>query len=452
MFTSRVVAACVLSFGLALTAWAQDPPKPQDKPKEPEQPKVELMALFKNAGTTWSYRIVKWHREGDTESATETVRVARVEDYEATIQTDRRNKLGNSSRSEVRGESLKSPDELRQAWADPKLPRETLDVGFRKFLCAKHSVTKGGEQTTTWVSTEIHPLIVKQVVLAPNHSEIRTLTGYQSGEVDPWLLYRMPGRSWTVKNTTVVKGMDPSIIYTRTTVKEVREASATISMAVLDQDKKPFASVNATESQIKFEGAPTRIIGNEPPEPTLESRQVGAGDFECRVYETAGAKSWLSSHWPMLVVYVETAKLTTELVDFDLGHDAQHFYRRAGNSYTLKSTTKVRGKESVSSVKQTVITAKDGEASVTMTNLDENGKETGSSGSKVEVAEKTSPLLAYAGQKEELVSTPAGKFPAILTEPGEGIRVWTWHDIVVRMEMKPAGMELVTELTELKLE
>jgi hypothetical protein len=60
--------------------------------------------------------------------------------------------------------------------------------------------------------------------------------------------------------------------------------------------------------------------------------------------------------------------------------------------------------------------------------------------------------MAFDGQKEQWITTPAGSFPAILTEVEGSSKTWTWNGVPIRTVMKTDQFETVMELTELKLE
>lgn len=447
MRTTRTLIALCCGLLLGTASLAQDA-----KPEPKLDPAIELQKLLKTPGANWSYRIVKWDRETGAESSTENWSVTKVVDGLATIEHRGSNKSGSSSWSGSGTEVIdpKGPD-AKTHWAMDNLPAETLDLGFGKFPCRKHAEKTNGQQVATWVSTQYHPLVVKRVVLSPDHAETKTLTSFSTSEVDPWLLYRMKGRSWTLKTTTA--GAEPVVSYTRTTVKDFTETGATLTYEFLDADKKPMQGTEPVDSQFTFETFQAKPVAGpvRQPEPKEESKRVEAGEFACLLMENNGVKVWSSRVWPSLTVAYEVSGSTAELVEFDLGHDQGAFYRTAGNSYTLRSDIDLGAMKVVSQTKQAVKSVADGKATVAQTIVDGNGRQTGTNEFKMDVTEASSPRLAYTDQVEELIRTPAGVFAAIRTEPGQGLKMWMWNGLVVRQEMKNEGMTMIVELTELTL-
>ncbi len=447
MLAARAFTAVTLALlGVAATL-AQDA-----KPEPKLDLTIELQKLLKTPGTNWSYRIVKWDRETGAESSTETWTITKVADGIATVENRGTNKSGTSSWGGSNNETIdpKGTD-AKSEWAMDNLPMETLVFGFGKFPCRKHSETQNGQQITTWVSTEYHPLVVKRVVLSPDHAETRTLTSFSTSEADPWLLYRMKGRSWTVKTTTT--GANPAVSYMQTTVKEVTDSGATLANYFLDADKKHLPGMDPVETEVPFELAVAKPLAGAAKQPATkeESKKVEAGEFACQYMEIDGFKFWSSTTWPGLTVAYETTVAKAELVDFDLGHDTGAFYRTVGNSYTLRTNFDMGGMKVATQTRQAVKAVADGKATVSMATLDGNGRQTSTNEFKMDVSEASSPYTAYSGQVEEYIRTPAGAFAAIRTEPGKGLTMWTWNGLVVRQDMKSEGMTMVAELTELTL-
>lgn len=449
---TMLLAVIAVALGLGISR-AQDTP-PAAKP----DPSVSLLKLYRTAGASWSYRIVSWHREGGASSSSESLRVESVTDGVARLATSGRSFSGDSVWRSSASQVLEAPNAEHLAWAAAGLPEETLNLGFASFACKKVQRKDAGQQVTTWVSTEFHPLVVKQVTLSAQAAEVRTLTAFQAAEVDPWLLYRVVGRSWTVRTTVTVPGADPMVSGYMQTVTALEADSATVSMQMLDQDLKPLAGIEPTESRMELrsaapaEGAPKPEVAAQPAPTTREKLKTPAGEFDCQRTEYGASKIWMATTWPSLPVRIEAQNMVSELVAFDLGHDHGRFYRKAGNSWTLRSTTEAGAMRSVSLSRTSVLASADGTATLQMTSLDANGREIARNEFKSKILEATSPLLPYAGQQEELVNTPAGNFPAVVQELRPGHRVWTWHGIVVRQEMKTDDISLLVELTELKLE
>lgn len=444
----RVLRLLPLPCALLLALYA--PAQAQEAEPKPD-PKIELMKLYKTAGTSWAYRVVKWEREGMAETQNESFRVEKVEGTRATV-THSGSSFGGAAWSGNHMHLTDTPTGYDLQYADAALPEETLDMGFAKFACKKHVDKDPSEQTTTWVSVEHHPLVVKQVRLAQHSSEVRKLTAFQQTAVDPWLLYRMPGRTWTIRNDVTAAGIEPMTSHTRNTVKSVDAGKATLSIEMLDEDKKGFAGAAPTDYDVQFLSAPAGAAAALVVKTTQETVTVAAGTFECTVIEHAGTKSWMSVLWLGLMVKMTADSVSAELIEFDLGHDTGKFYRTAGNASTTRNTTEIAGMNIATLTKQNVTKVENGQATVLMTSLDQNGREMGRNEFTRPADEKTTPLLKYNGQKEEWVSTPAGSFAAIVTEPAPDQKIWTHHGIVVRTEMRNKDFKVITEVTELKLD
>jgi hypothetical protein len=444
----RVTVALALGFAFAVSTLAQET-KPEAKP----DPNVELLKLYRLPGTNWNYRVVNWHREGMAETVNEAWRVAKVEENRATV-TRNGMSFSGAAWNSTEVHSLDSPTDDQIALAATGLVEETLDMGFAKFPCKKHVKTSGEEQTTSWVSTDYHPLVVKQVLLSPDHSEIRKLTAFQTSESDPWLLYRMAGRSWTIKQVVKV-GDEEMVSYARNSVDSVGPDHAMLKMEMLDKDKKAMAGMpEPTPYKIEFNtGNPAETV--KQPEAQAVAREkikVAAGEFDCTVQNFGKTKIWMSAIWAGLTIKMEAESFASELEEFDLGHDLNRFYRAAGNADTSRTTTEIGGMKISTIAKRSVSKVEDGKATYTLVSLDQNGREIARNEMTMPVADKTAPLTSYSGQKEELVTTPAGTFPSIVTEPSTEQKVWMYHGMIVRMEMRNKQFTVITEITELKME
>ncbi|MBE7492852.1 MAG: hypothetical protein HS108_14010 [Planctomycetes bacterium] len=435
---------CLLPLLLAHTL-AQDAPRPKSAGK------TELLKLYRTAGTVWHHRVVSWQRGGAAESSTESGRVESVEGNNAVVVESTRTFTGLVNGTKT-ARDLSKPTDEDLAFADEKLPLEELDLGFARFACRRHRVTRDGEQITTWVSTEHHPLVIKQVRLGPDHSVIRKLTGFALATPDPWLLYRMAGRRWVHKNST---GKDAATThYMVQTVKSVASDHAMVSMDMLDKDRKSMlGGVEIPPTRYNFTAiAEDGVLAENPPVPTREKLTTEAGEFDCMVTKTGETKVWMSAVWTMLVVKLESPTMVQELVEFDLGHDLLRFFRTAGNTETTRITTEVGGMQATSLTRRTVTKFEDGKATVQTVTLDGNGREVTRNEMQLDVPDKTLPVLKYAGQREELVVTPAGNFVAIVQSPGNELRNWTHHGITVKQEMRNADFVMTTEVTDLKLD
>ncbi|MBX3473632.1 MAG: hypothetical protein KF754_04555 [Planctomycetes bacterium] len=416
-------------------------------------PKVALMKLYRTQGATWSHRMVSWSRGGLAVSSTETSKVEKATDAAATLSVAGRSKDGNHTWSSNAIVYFNKPAPEFLAYAGEKLVEETLDMGFAKFPCKKHRLTLEGQQLTTWVSTEHHPLIVKQVSLSADATEIRKLTSFQSTETDPWLLYRMVGRSWTLKTTATMPGQDPIVSGTRQTVTALEANATTITLEVLDSELKPMAGAEPMETRIELVSQakkPAAMI--EEGESAVETLRTGAGEFECRKSKLGASTVWMSTVWPTLLVKSQSANLVSELASFDLGHDASRLYRKAGNSFTQRITTTMGAMTFTSYTRQHVLKVEDETVTVAHISLDQNGREIGRNEVTMPLPASGDPLLGYDGQREELVSTPAGSFPGLVQDVGNGMKMWTYHGLMVRLEQKTDEIVMVMEVSELKLE
>ncbi|MCA8916539.1 MAG: EF-hand domain-containing protein [Planctomycetes bacterium] len=131
-------------------------------------------------------------------------------------------------------------------------------------------------------------------------------------------LYQKVGRSWTVKLTTGLAGMDPVIQYAKTEVIDASGSWAKIRVTLLDKDMKP-GSLPASESKVQFKTGKPR--GDA--EVTEETIKVEAGEFDCNVVTiTANGQTtrmWTSRKYPQLIVKVTSDGVTTsssELIEF----------------------------------------------------------------------------------------------------------------------------------------
>jgi hypothetical protein len=72
-----------------------------------------------------------------------------------------------------------------------------------------------------------------------------------------------------------------------------------------------------TETMIQFpKGKPASNVGDQPAELKKENIKVEAGEFECYFVEVAGTKSWSSIKFPGLLVKMEGANTSMELVEW----------------------------------------------------------------------------------------------------------------------------------------
>lgn len=140
--------------------------------------------------------------------------------------------------------------------------------------------------------------------------------GGETAAADAYALYKNKGRTWTHKSVTKMAGMDDMVSYMSYEITEVAADHAMQKMTMLDKDKKPMAGMEPTTSKIEFKTADAPA-GNAPKVETKEETvKVAAGEFECIVTEVSGTKSWSSKKFPGLLVKMEGASNSMELVEF----------------------------------------------------------------------------------------------------------------------------------------
>jgi hypothetical protein len=206
-------------------------------------------------------------------------------------------------------------------------------MGFRKFKCRKQVTKTDNMQVTTWVSTEYHPLVVKQVKIQPSGTEIRKLSYFDPADIDPYQLYRKTGRHWKVRTITG-NGKNRTESTMEYKVKEVREDGATFSISVLDANGN---SLFSQDTEIEFD-AEAMAVTAATPEMEMVTKSCKAGKFQCYHSNAAGFESWTSVRWQGLIVASKMNNYEMELIEFDLGHDEHQFYRKTGNYYVLQKS------------------------------------------------------------------------------------------------------------------
>jgi hypothetical protein len=439
MLMKRFACALLLLLMVMPALIAQD-----EKPKTENADAVVLMKLYRHEGASWSYRVIHWTRGESPVVETTSDSVTKVNEGKATVEGETCNLAGDVTESRNNEISL---DLKTDPLVAAELPLETLDMGFRKFKCRKHQEKAEGLQVTTWTSVEHHPLVVKKVTFRGDYTEIRKLTAFNSGESDPWQLYRMEGRRWKLKTLLNMAGVKQTS-YSESTVDSVTADSCDMTTRSLDKDGNELASTTTT---VKFKSA---AGSGEPASPlVVEDKKCEVGTFSCYKVKLETGTVWSSVRWPGLIVYMDMKSMTQELVEFDLGHDAMKFYRKAGNSYSVRSVTTMAGMKVENTISYTVKKVEHGKCTYEMVSKDANGNKTFSSKLTMDVGDKPDDLLLYSDQVEETIETPAGKFPAIRTEGSDGKTVsWSWNGIVVKTETKMDGITVSMELTELKME
>jgi len=425
--------------------FAQDP-----KPAGEVDPAVQLMNLYRVKGRSWSHRVITWQRGSGPSVQISNGWVSEVKDGRAEV----RSQIGSTGRgsvsSSVASHQLDDPNHKLRADAAKDAPEVELDLGWRKFRCKKVKLDVESAQRTSWISIEFHPLVVKHVEMRETGTTIMNLQSFLEAPVDPWLLYRKQGRRWTQETSIRIGGKGGvglgSTSKMQYRVKEAREKSASWTMSVLDEKGKPSFSqdqeMQFTSGAIERDSAP--IVDT-----SMQLKSCAAGEFLCWHTKQGGFETWSSVNWPGVLVAMEGKDYSMELVEFDLGHDEQAFFRTQGNSYELTKTTGGSSTKTRCEVTQFA----DGQATCRTVGLDGDGMEVSVTDSVQEVSELPDTLMAYAGQVEELVVTPAGSFPAIRTTDDSGARTtWKWNGITVREVLRGPDGETVTELTALNLQ
>ena len=421
----------------------------QDAPKPAEVTPIRAMELYKAKGRAWSHRITEWRRGGKPIISNETGSITESDGKTAGYKTNytrEDGKGGGGSRGNI---DIAKPGAEDNAWADEKLPQETLEMAGRVWACRRHTSKQDGIETNTWVSAEYHPLIVKQVKLGAGYCQIRKLTAFDSAERDMWSLYRVVGRSW-LQRMEVNVGKEPMVSYSRSTVKAVTADGATVSNAMLDKNKKAMPGAAAADMKIEFKDLEAEA--DVPTPVSREKKTCEAGEFDCEVFEIGETKYWNSAVWPSLMVYYDTGNVKAELVEFDLGHDPQRLYRTAGNYYLQKSSTSFGGMQMEQQNRVEVSAVKDGKSTFTMISYDQQGNEQFRNDSELAIGESDGPRMPYTGQLEESVTTPAGTFRCIKTEHEGGITMWMHHGVTIKLLMETKDMSMTQEVIELKLE
>jgi hypothetical protein len=141
------------------------------------------------------------------------------------------------------------------------------------------------------------------------------------GPDDPFALYKKEGRTWALKSTSVIEGMDPMVSYLVFKITAVSDKEATQEMSFLDKDKKPMAGMEeGIETRIPFQESKLPPDGaREAPEMKRETIKVEAGEFECYLTEMNDTKTWSSVMYPGLLVKMEGKHTTMELIEFKDG-------------------------------------------------------------------------------------------------------------------------------------
>jgi hypothetical protein len=139
---------------------------------------------------------------------------------------------------------------------------------------------------------------------------------------DPYILYRVAGRTWTLKRTPKAgnEGGDTFVSYLRTEITAVWDNRAEAIQTILDAGRgEPEGG--GTKLSIRFD--PEQPMFADPigmRRVRVERVRVPAGTFECIVWRSdvdGVAEVWRSTEFPTLVVKSDDRFGTRELVEFD---------------------------------------------------------------------------------------------------------------------------------------
>jgi hypothetical protein len=437
--------------GVALLVLAATVGVAQDKPAA--EPALELMALYKQSGRSWSYKIINSIQGEAPLVKLSTTRITAVEGTIARCTTETSLADGTVLSSSSSDVDTSVVPEHAKAWAVDDLPIVKLDMGFATFECKKHQHKADGIQVTTWLSTEFHPLVVKRVTFESASTSVHKLTSFSAAQVDPWLLYKKEGRRWKTKST-INAGGRPTNSFVEYTVKEVREDAATYSMGMLDANGKAMFT---QDQEMKFTKPGVAAPAGKAPQTTMETKKVEAGEFQCNLMDLGGTKSWTSVQWPMLVVAMESNTFTMELIEFDIGHDEHLFYRTKGNHYTVRRVTTTDAGVSEATVMWEVIDVAEDAATV-RTTLTEGGKQMVTE-DRHEFSTGDTEAVLFGEEEweaEEWIEVEAGGFAALRTK-ASGLEVsaltyWTWNGLYVKEIRTDATSRVETEMIALNLQ
>ncbi|MCA8937577.1 MAG: hypothetical protein KDB68_15375 [Planctomycetes bacterium] len=146
----------------------------------------------------------------------------------------------------------------------------------------------------------------------------------EADKPDPFNLYKKKGRKWKHKSVAKIEGMDDLVSYMIYEVTEVAEDYAVYTMTLHDKDDKPMGGLDPMETRIPFEvwnagsDDPYEAPNEGPAENNIveETIKVKAGEFKCFRFEQHGTKSWTSKKYPGLLVKMEGASNSMELIEF----------------------------------------------------------------------------------------------------------------------------------------
>lgn len=207
--------------------------------------------------------------------------------------------------------------------------------------------------------------------------ESTPLCAEEAAEADHFILYRIAGRTWTLKRTPKPgnEGGDESVTYLRYEVTAVWPERAETRQTLLDAGRgEPEGEGNMIP--VAFDR--DNVVFRDPAgmrKIRFEKVRVPAGTFECIRWRSdldGGSDLWLSTEFPTLSVKYEDRFGTRELVDFtrvpgDPGYeepdrrrrakpgetseepDPARLFRKRGRSWLLRATS-LRGRHRMRSI------------------------------------------------------------------------------------------------------
>jgi len=121
-----------------------------------------------------------------------------------------------------------------------------------------------------------------------------------------------PGQKYTYK---MDQGVEMTMVYE---VKEVTPEAVKYAMTTIMNDA-PVGPPNEVEFPL-MPAATTEATGEAPagPEPVgTETITIGGIDFDCKIYETGGVKSWTAMKFPVTIKTMQGDKVTMVLENIE---------------------------------------------------------------------------------------------------------------------------------------
>ncbi|CAG0979762.1 hypothetical protein PLCT2_01831 [Planctomycetaceae bacterium] len=168
-------------------------------------------------------------------------------------------------------------------------------------------------------------------------------------DVDVLNLYKLVGRSWTVRVVTWNRGKPAQTEYRKQEVTLVHEDLCTVKTSILDKDG--FLSGGDQARDLSFNDE--LKAASTPAKDAPKSRVAAAGaSFECTLSENNSAASheqtWRSTKFPALIVRQRIVRAdyvqTLDLLSFNEGvPDAWTLYRMAGRKWVFRVNEELTG-------------------------------------------------------------------------------------------------------------